>query len=56
MSGDSDFEALLKYLKRYYKRCLVISTKDHISIELIKQAKFIDLKKLKMEISQWGNK
>lgn len=46
-SGDSDFEALIKYLKKYKKRCIVVSTKGHISIELIKQAKFIDLKKLR---------
>jgi uncharacterized LabA/DUF88 family protein len=51
-SGDSDFEALIKYLKRYHKRCLVFSTKDHVSIELVKQAKFIDIKKLKCFISK----
>jgi len=45
-SGDSDFEALIKYLKRNNKKCLAFSTKSHISIELIKEAKFIDLKKL----------
>ena len=49
-SGDSDFEALLKYMKAYRKNCIVISTKDHVSIELLKQAKFIDLKKLRSEI------
>lgn len=46
-SGDSDFEPLIKYLKYFGKRCVVISTKGHISIELIRQAKFIDLKKCK---------
>jgi uncharacterized LabA/DUF88 family protein len=49
-SGDSDFEALIKYMRRYKKNCIVISTKDHISIELLRQAKFIDLKKLRKEI------
>jgi len=49
-SGDSDFEALIKYMKKHKKNCIVISTKDHVSIELIRQAKFIDLKKLKGEI------
>ncbi|OGL65634.1 hypothetical protein A3B21_03160 [Candidatus Uhrbacteria bacterium RIFCSPLOWO2_01_FULL_47_24] len=44
-SGDSDFESLIKYLKSFRKQCIVVSTKGHISIELIKQAKFIDLKK-----------
>ncbi len=51
-SGDSDFEALIKYLKEYRKNCVVISTKDHVSIELLKQAKFIDLKKLKEQIER----
>lgn len=49
-SGDSDFEALIKYMKAYNKNCVVFSTKDHISIELLKQAKFIDLKKLREEL------
>jgi len=49
-SGDSDFEALLKYMRVHRKNCIVVSTKDHVSIELLKQAKFIDLKKLKGEI------
>lgn len=52
LSGDGDFESLIKYLKRYNKRCLVISAKDHISIELIRQAKFIDFKKLRSEIER----
>lgn len=50
LSGDSDFEALIKYLKKYKKRCIVMSTKGHISIELLKQAKFIDFKKIRQEI------
>jgi len=54
-SGDSDFEALFKYMKAYRKNCIVISTKDHVSIELIKQAKFFDLKKLKGEIELKDN-
>lgn len=45
-SGDSDFEALIKYLKQHGKRCVVFSVKGHIAIELLKQAKFVDLKKL----------
>ncbi len=51
-SGDSDFEALIKYMRVHKKKCIVISTKDHIAIELIRQAKFIDLKKLKGEIKK----
>lgn len=50
ISGDSDFEALLKYMRAHRKNCIVISTKDHVSIELLRQAKFVDLKKLKGEI------
>ena len=49
-SGDSDFEALLKYMKAYRKNCIVVSTKGHVSIELLKQAKFIGLKKLRNQI------
>ena len=49
-SGDSDFEALLKHMRAYRKNCLVISTRGHISLELIKQAKFIDIRKLRNEI------
>lgn len=53
-SGDSDFEALVKYMKAHQKRCIVVSTKGHVSIELINQAKFIDLKKLKSEVEWKG--
>lgn len=49
-SGDSDFEALLKYMRNYRKNCVVVSTQEHISLELLKQSKFIDLKKLRDEI------
>lgn len=48
ISGDSDFEPLLKLMKRKYrKKCLVIATKQSISIELIKCAKYINFNKLK---------
>ena len=50
LSGDSDFEVLIKYLKAFRKRCIVISTKGHIAFELIQQTKFIDFKKLRKEI------
>jgi len=52
LSGDSDFESLIKYLKAFKKRCIVMSTKGHISIELLKQAKFIDFKKIRKEIER----
>lgn len=47
-SGDSDFNYLLKKLKGENKNILVISTKYHVSKELIENSdKYIDLKKLK---------
>lgn len=53
LSGDSDFEPLLQLMKmKYRKRCLVMATKHSISLELIRCAKYIDLKKLKMQIQK----
>lgn len=52
LSGDSDFESLIKYLKAFGKRCVVMSTKGHVSIELIRQAKFLDFKKIRAEIER----
>lgn len=53
ISGDSDFEPLLKLMKRKYnKKCLVLATKHSISIELIKCAKYINLSKLKEYIEK----
>lgn len=51
-SGDSDFESLIKYLKAHRKRCVVFSIKGHVSIELLKEAKFVDMKKLKAFIQK----
>lgn len=52
-SGDSDFSALVHYLKGKNKKVIVISTKKHVSKELVKSAnKFIDLKKLKFFIKR----
>ena len=50
MSGDSDFAPLLDSVKKSGKRVLVISTKGHISKELLERAKYINLKKLKSEL------
>ncbi|HAX97711.1 MAG TPA: NYN domain-containing protein [Candidatus Atribacteria bacterium] len=50
LSGDGDFESLIKYLKGFKKRCVVISTKGSVSIELLRQAKFIDFKKIRNQI------
>ena len=50
LSGDGDFGSLIKYLKGHKKRCIVMSTKGHIAIELLRQAKFIDFRKIKDRI------
>lgn len=50
MSGDSDFAPLLDELKRQGKWVIVMSTKHHISRELIERAKYINLKKLRGQI------
>lgn len=50
VSGDSDFAPLIDKMKQKGKKILVMSTKNHISKELIERAKFIDLKKLKRKI------
>ncbi len=48
VSGDSDFEPLLKLMKKKYKKkCLVMATKHSISVELIRCAKYVDFNKLK---------
>lgn len=50
-SGDSDFDYLLRKLKD--KNTVVISTKHHISKELIKSSnKYIELKKLRSSIER----
>ncbi|MDD2732104.1 MAG: NYN domain-containing protein [Candidatus Pacebacteria bacterium] len=47
-SGDSDFDYLLKKIRGKNKNVLVISSKHHISKELIENSdKYIDIKKLK---------
>ena len=51
-SGDSDFAIVLDKLKSKGKRVLVVSTRGRVAKELLERAKFIDLRKLKNEISQ----
>ena len=47
-SGDSDFEYLIKFLRRRNKKIIVVSSRYHISKELIKCCnKYINLKILK---------
>jgi len=52
LSGDSDFAVPIDRIKKAGKRIIVMSTRGHISKELLERAKFIDLRKLKSEISQ----
>lgn len=52
LSGDSDFAVPIDRIKKMGKRIIVISTRGHISKELLERAKYIDLRKLKGEISQ----
>lgn len=47
LSGDSDFAYLIDLLKEEGKRTIVLSTRGHISKELIERAKYIDLRKLR---------
>ena len=52
MSGDSDFSVPIDRIKKKGKWIIVISTRGHISKELLERAKYLDLRKLKSEISQ----
>ena len=52
MSGDSDFSLPIDRIKSVGKRIIVISTRGHISKELLERAKYIDLRKIKQEICQ----
>jgi len=51
-SGDSDFAYLLDLLKQEGKRVVVVSTRGHISRELLERAKYIDLPKLRQRIER----
>lgn len=50
MSGDSDFASLVDELKAESKWVIVLSTKGHISRELIERAKYVNLKKLRNQL------
>lgn len=50
LSGDSDFAPLIERVKKLGKRVIVISTKHHISRELLILCKYINLKKLRKQI------
>jgi uncharacterized LabA/DUF88 family protein len=52
MSGDSDFAPLLDELKSRGKRIIVMSSKHHVARELVERAKYVNLQKLRAEISR----
>lgn len=52
LSGDSDFAIPIDRIKKAGKRIIVMSTRGHISKELLERAKYIDLRKLKEEVAQ----
>lgn len=52
MSGDSDFALPIDRIKKAGKRIIVMSTRGHISKELLERAKYLDLRKIKTEIAQ----
>jgi len=52
-SGDSDFDYLVKQLRQEGKKVIIISSRYHISKELIESStRYIDLKKLRGEIER----
>lgn len=52
ISGDSDFSAAIDRIKKRGKRIIVMSTRGHISRELLQLAKYIDLRKLKERLQK----
>ena len=52
MSGDSDFATPLDKIKQKKKRVIVMSTRGRVARELLERAKYIDLRKLRVEVSQ----
>lgn len=51
LSGDSDFAYTLKRIKKKGKRVIIMSTRGHVALDLLKEAKFVDLRKLKNKIA-----
>ena len=52
LSGDSDFAVAIKRIKSQGKRIIVMSTRGHISKELLDLAKYIDMRKLEDKLAQ----
>jgi uncharacterized LabA/DUF88 family protein len=52
-SGDSDFDYMIKRLRKKGKKVVVVSSRYHISKELIESCnRYIDLKRLRSEIER----
>jgi len=52
-SGDSDFDYLIKELKKHEKKVIVVSLKYHVARELVESSDFyLDLRKIKKEIQR----
>ena len=52
-SGDSDFDYLIKELKKHGKKAIVVSLKYHVAKELVESSDFyLDLRKIKKEIQR----
>lgn len=49
-SGDSDFAYLIDILKEQNKQIIIVSSKSHISRELLRRGQFIDLNQIRTEI------
>lgn len=49
MSGDSDFAPIIDKVKKHGKGVIIMSSKYHVSKELLERAKYINLKKLRNE-------
>lgn len=49
-SGDSDFAYLIDLLKEKKKNIIIISSKNHVSRELLRRGEFIDLNILRNDI------
>lgn len=53
-SGDSDFAYLLDLLKELGKKIIIISSKSHISRELLRRGEFINLDKMRNQIEYFN--
>lgn len=53
VSGDSDFEPAVEYLRKIGKKIIVVSSRGHISRELIRASNiYLPLERIKKEVSR----